>query len=185
MSQGYQETLIAMQGDGPALSASTTPTSLLLGAAKKVLDPGFFEFIGQKIELIAQGRISTVTTPGTLTLDFRLGAVIVANGGAMTLNATAKTNVAWWLHWILTCRAIGNSTIANLMHQAWFTSEAVVGSPVPSAGGSGTLLLPASAPAVGTGFDSSAAQTADLFGTWSINNANSIQVHQYDLRSLN
>jgi hypothetical protein len=137
------------------------------------------------MKLTAQGRISTVvTTPGTLTLDVRLGAVIAANGGAMTLSTTAKTNVAWWLEWVLTCRAIGSGTISNLMHQGMFSSEAAGATTV--AGEAKSIMLPQSAPAVGTGFDSTAAQTVDLFGTWSIANAaNSIQLHQYKLEALN
>jgi hypothetical protein len=65
-------------------------------------------------------------------------------------------------------------------------SEAVIGSPLPTVGGIGELLIPVGAPTVGTGFDSTAAQTVDLFGTWSVANAaNSIQVHQYMLESVN
>jgi hypothetical protein len=46
--------------------------------------------------------------------------------------------------------------------------------------------MPASAPAVGSGFDYNATQQLDLFGTWSIANAgNSIQCHQFILEALN
>jgi len=185
--QSWQETLINQNVDGAALTASTTPTSILHATAKLPLPPNFFR-IGKVIKLTAQGRVSTVTTPGTLTLDIRMGPtsnIIVANGGAMTLNATAKTNVPWWMEWILTCRAVGNSTAANLMHQGTWTSEAVVGSSAPSAGGAGTHMLPNAAPAVGTGFDSTASMIVDLFATWGTNNANSIQVHQYKVEDLN
>lgn len=183
--QSWQETLVSAQVDGTALTASTTPTSILPGAAKLTLPANYF-LIGRVLRVKATGRVSNiVTTPGTLTLDIRFGAVIVANGGAMALNVVAKTNVTWWLEWILTCRAIGGTTTANMMHTGQWVSEAVVGSPLPTAGGSGALNLPASAPAVGTGFDSTAAQTVDMFGTWSLNNANSIQVHQYTLEAMN
>lgn len=190
-SQTWQETLINSNVDGVALTGSTAATSLLGGAGTgashaKVTLPANYFYVGRVLKVTAHGRISTVvTTPGTLTLDLRLGAVIVANGGAMSLNIVAKTNVSWWLEWVLTCRAIGSGTTANLMHQGSWTSEAVIGAPLPTVGGVGTLLLPASAPAVGTGFDSTASQTVDLFGTWSINNANSILVHQYKVESLN
>lgn len=184
--QSWSETLITAQTDGAALASSTTPTSLLPPAAKFTLPANFFE-IGKKLRIAARGRISTlVTSPGTLALDVRFGAVIVAAGGAMALNVVAKVNVPWELEMHLTCRAIGQSTSANLMWQAKFWSEAVVGAPLPTVGGSGMLLLPASAPAVGTGFDSTAAQAVDFFGTWSVNNAaNSVQLHQYCLESLN
>jgi hypothetical protein len=42
------------------------------------------------------------------------------------------------------------------------------------------------APAVGTGFDSTAAQLVDLFATWSVANAaNSITCHQFLIEDLN
>lgn len=190
--QTFQELLINANVDGAALANSSSATSLLGGTGTgashaKLTIPANYFYVGRVLRVTAAGRISTLaTTPGTLTLDLRLGGVIVANGGAMTLNTTAKTNVAWLLEWILTCRAIGSGTVANFMHQGKFTSEAVIGSPAPTAGGSGVLLLPASAPAVGTGFDSTAAGTFDLFGTWqTANAANSIQLHQYLLEALN
>ena len=186
-NQRFVESLINSQVDGAALTNTTTATSLLVGASKYTLYGGFFDVIGKKIKVKAAGRISTVvTTPGSLTLDIRLGAVIAANGGAMSLNVVAKTNVPWFLEWELTCRAIGSGTGANLMHQGFWISEAVIGAAVPTVGGAGTHMLPNAAPAVGTGFDSTASQVVDLFGTWSVANAsNSILVHQFELISLN
>ena len=84
----------------------------------------------------------------------------------------------------LTVRAIGSGTAANLLGIGQWTSESVVGSPVPGSGGSGTLLCPASAPAVGSGFDSTAAQVIDLFATFSLT-GNSITCHEYAFESLN
>ena len=188
--QTWQETLINTNVDGAAVTNTTTPTSIIGGTGTgasqaKITLPANFFYVGRMIRLFAAGRMSTVvTTPGTLTLDIRLGAVIAANGGAMTLSTTAKTNVAWWLDWILTCRAIGSGTTSNLMHQGMFSSEAAGATTV--AGEAKSIMMPQSAPAVGTGFDSTAAQTIDLFATWSVANAaNSIQMHQYKFASLN
>jgi len=185
MRQGWAEAVISAEVDGTALTASTTPTSILPAAARVTIPPNFLK-IGSLFLLRAHGRVSNiVTTPGTLTLSARFGAVIVANGGAMALNIVAKTNVPWYLEWLLTCRSIGGGTSATMMHQGKWTSESVIGSGLPSAGGAGTHMLPNAAPAVGTGFDSTAAQAVDLFAEWSLNNANSIQVHGYSLDSLN
>lgn len=176
---------MSSQADGTALTASTSATSLLPSSAKFTL-PANFLSIGTVLRIRAAGRITTVvTTPGTLTLDIRFGSVIVATSPAFALNIVAKTNVTWVLEWDLTCRAIGGSTSANMMHTGKWTSEAVIGSAVPGTGSSGVLLIPASAPAVGTGFDSTAAQQIDFFGTWSINNADSILVHQFTIDSPN
>jgi hypothetical protein len=190
--QTWQETLIASSVDGAAVGNTTTPTSILGGTGTgasqaKLTLPANFWYVGRMMKLSAHGRVSNiVTTPGTLTIDIRFGAVIVANGGAMSLNVVAKTNVPWILEWIMTCRAIGSGTTTNLMHQGSWTSESVIGSPLPTAGGAGTHLLPNAAPAVGTGFDSTASQTIDLFATWSVANAgNTITLHQYKVEALN
>jgi hypothetical protein len=136
----------------------------------------------------ATGRISTVvTTPGTLTLALRLGAVDVFTSGAMTLNTVAQTNVGWIYDAILTVRAVGATTTANILGQGTWTSHAVIGSAAIGTGGAGTQIMPYNAaPAVGTGFDSTAAQLMDLFGTWSVANAaNSITCHQFIVMDLN
>ena len=187
MPAGYRASLVNSQVDGTALTNSTTPTSILPGQSKFTLAANYIQTIGTDIEFRAAGRISTVvTTPGTLTFDLKFGSVIVATSGALALNVVAKVNVTWELVWRLTARAVGGSTTATLMHTGRWASEAVIGSPLPSVGGSGILLIPASAPAVGTGFDSTAAQQVDLFATWSVANAsNSILVHQAMLESLN
>ena len=182
------EVLVTAQGDGAALSNTTTPTSILPTAARAVIAANTLDRIGKRLRIVATGRISTVvTTPGTLTLDWKIGSVIVASSGAMTLNTTAQTNVNWRLEWDLTLRAVGTSTSANFMHQGTWTSHAVVGSSAIGTAGAGTQMIPYNAaPAVGTGFDSTAAAITDLFATWSVANAsNSITLHQYDVLLLN
>lgn len=179
MQSGYCATAIAAKVDGAALSNTTSATSLLPLGALWTFPTEWFSQQGNALLVRASGRISTlVTTPGTLTLDLRLGAVIIATSGAMVLSTTAKTNVAWYMEWLLTLRATGGGTAANFMHQGWFTSEAAGATTV--AGEAKTIAMPQSAPAVGTGFDETATQKLDMFATWSVANAaNSIQVHQF------
>lgn len=181
--QTWSETLVSAQVDGTALTNTTTATSIIPAAAKYTLPANWFA-IGKKIRITASGRISNiVTTPGTLTLDVRFGSTVVFNGGAVSLNATAKTNVTWNLQVDLTCRAIGASTSANLMGTGYWLTESVVGA---AAGTTLAASLPATAPAAGTGFDSTASQAVDVFGTFSIANAgNSVTLHQYSLEALN
>lgn len=187
---GYQSTLVEAQGDGTALTNTTTGASILPSAARLLLPGGFLNRPGKMLHIMAAGRISTVvTTPGTLTFEVRMGpasAIIAATSPAFALNVVAKTNVSWYLDWLLTLRAVGTGTSANWMHQGTWTSEAVIGAPLPSVGGAGTHMIPASAPAVGTGFDSTIANILDLQADWSVANAaNSIQLHMYKLVALN
>jgi hypothetical protein len=188
--QTWVETLVTAQVDGTALNTSTTPTSIIPAAARYTLPPNYMA-VGKALRIKFAGRISNiVTTPGTLTLDVRMGPtsnIIVFSGGAMQLSTTAHTNLPIVGEIMLTCRAIGASTTANLMGQAWVASQALSLTAVAdSTTTPAQLLAPNTAPAVGTGFDSTVAMVVDLFGTFSINNAaNSIQLHQYSLEALN
>lgn len=179
---------IAFQtADGAALTNTTTATSITHATGLVQLVPNFF-YVGRILRITAKGRISTVvTTPGTLTLQLRFAAINVVDSGAMSLNIVSKVNVGWHLEWTTQCRAVGATTTANLLSQGMWRSEAVIGSPLPTAGGAGVHCLPYNtAPVVGAGFDSSAAQTPNLFATWSVANAgNSIQMHQFMIEALN
>lgn len=183
MSLGYVETIIAAQSDGAALTAAAA-ASCLPAAAKKTLPANFFTYVGQQLQIRASGRIScVVTTPGTARFDLRLGGTVVADSLAINLNVVAKVNVNWLLELLLTCRAIGPS--ANLMWQGTWASEAVIGSPLPTVGGSGLVTLPySSAPAVGANFDSTVSQVVDLFFTQTVASG-SMTLHSYSLISPN
>lgn len=182
-ASSWRELIAQASVDGGALANSAVATSLLPGAAKITLLQNFFDKLGKKLYLRAAGRISTlVTAPGTLTLDVRFGGTVVWNSGAMNLNAVAQVNASWELYLELVLRAMGNGAAANLIGVGRFSSRALVGSPAVAAGGVGVITLPDTAPAVGNGFDSTAAQIVDFFGTWSVANAaNSILVHDYSL----
>ena len=191
MLNSYEAVFAYNQGDGAALSGSTTPTSLLPAAAKYKLWANYFENLGKTIKLTAHGRISTVaTTPGTLTLQARFTdstptTVSVFDSGAMTLNVNAQTNVHWMLEVYMICRSVGSA--ATLFGFGRFQSHAVIGSPAPTAGGAGAHMLPYNtAPAVGTAFDATLENRVDLFATWSVNSgSNSITLHNYLLESMN
>lgn len=185
--QTWQETLITAQVDGAAYASSTTATSLLPAAARYTLPSNFFSAIGKTMRVRAGGRISNAVAGPNLTLAVWLGTVaspiVVFNGGANPLVARSTTNVTWEFEAILTCRAIGSSTSANLMGVGKFTSEAALGS---AANVAVVNMLPLSAPAVGTGFDSTITNVVDFAATWGTNAAtNSILLHTYSLESLN
>lgn len=180
-SKGFRERIFEVYEDGAALASSTTLTSIIPASAKEAtLGAGLLR-IGRIVAFSFSGRISTVvTTPGTLTLNLRLGSVDVFSSGAMTLNTTAQTNVNWHLFGELVCRAVGLTTVTTFMPKGCeFHSHAVIGSPAPTAGGAGVHMLPYNAaPAVGSGLDFSVSQLVDLNATWSVPNAaNSITLH--------
>lgn len=176
------QSLITAQGDGPALANTTTATSILSAQAKLTLPANYLDYIGRSFRVVAAGRISNiVTTPGTMTLDLRLGATVVFNGAAMQLSTTAHTSVPWLWEVELTVRAIGSA--ASLMGQGVFMSQAASISGADSTTGHSLLLTPNTAPAVGNTFDSTTSLVLDMFGKWSVGDpANSITVHQFKVQ---
>jgi hypothetical protein len=190
--QTWQETLITAQVDGTALASSTTQTSILPAAARYTLPSNYFSAIGKSVRVKAFGRISTVvTTPGNISFFLCFGTVAtpinVFASQATALNVAAQTNATWMLELISTCRAIGSGTSANLITVGSWISRASLNAPaVGTTTGVGTVLMPDTAPAVGTGFDSTITNVVDLQAQFSISNAsNSIQLHGYTLESLN
>lgn len=178
-SNSWNQTLLTQQIDGTALTNTTTATSILPGAAKYVLPANLLQ-IGTKLRIKASGRISTAAaTPGTLTFDVRFGSVVVFNGGASGTVATSASNLTWDLEADLVCRSIGASTSATMYGSGRLISAALSATtPI--------MLLPVSSPAAGTGFDSTASQTVDLFATWSVASAsNSIRCDSYEIVLLN
>ena len=179
MLPGYPLILAANTLDGAALTNSVAATAIMPASAVCAIPGGTLQ-VGSQLKITLRGRISTVvTTPGTLTFDFRLGGIVVSAFGAINLNTVAQTNAAWEAVIIATVRSIGSGTAATALCTADFISRAVVGSPAVAAGGAGEVMLPDTAPAVGTGFDSTTALSVNVFATWSVASvSNSVQVHQ-------
>lgn len=187
--KSYSEVLIDSQIDGATLVAAAD-ASALPAAAKYTFEPGYFGVIGKAIRIRASGRQScAVTTPGTARWRVKLTSpvpttVTVFDGLAMNMNVVAKANVPFWLDITLVCRVIGSA--AQLFPgPAHWCSEAGVGSPLPTAGGSAIFNLPYNSTlALGTAFDATVQQTLDLFYEPSLGTA-SMTLHNYLLEALN
>lgn len=174
--------LVIGSTDGPTLTAAAAASCI--PTASRLILPNNYWTIGKQWRVKLAGRVScAVTTPGTFRIDFRTGpsgTIIAFDTGALNLNVVAKTTVPWRLDVDLTCRAVGSGTSSNLFGIGRWTSEAVVGAPLPSAGGNGVLMCPVGAPAVGTGFDNTAANAVDWFFTQTVATG-SMTVHQYEI----
>lgn len=170
--------------DGPTLTAAAA-ASCVPTYVPTTLPAGYWQ-IGRVWRLTARGRIScVVTTPGTARWDLRLGGVVAFDTLAIPLNIVAKTNVPWTLDVLLTCRAVGSGTSANLIGQGFWLSEAALNVAVPSTGpGPGGNTVPYNtAPAVGTGFNSQSALTLDFFFTQTVATG-SMTVHQFMIEQM-
>lgn len=179
--QFWSNPIVRATADGPTLTAAAAASCLPV-ASVITLPNSFFDVPGKQLRIRAQGRIScAVTTPGTARYDIRLGAsaIIAFDTGAMNLNVVAKTSVGWDLNLLLTARTVGNGTTATLLGQGTWTSEAGVGAPLPTAGGSAVFVVPYNtAPVVGAGFDSTSALKLDMFFTQTVATG-SMTLHQF------
>ena len=187
--QSWQETIAIQRAAGTLFNTYTTAKSVINPDALVSLPPNFF-YPGRMLRVFVSGGISNVaTTPGLMNFQIIIGAAAVAfDTGNIQLNATAHTTLPFWLDILLTCRAIGSGTAANIMGQAsvtgiMFTRTA---GQTDDAQGMQTILVPATAPTVGAGFDSTITNLFNFFTGFTINNAgNGIQVQQYKVVSLN
>jgi len=181
-----QETIVMGATDGPTLTAAARASCI--PTANRIVLPNNFFYIGRAIKFLLSGRIScAVTTPGTARYDICMGAAgttIVYDTGAINLNIVAKTTVPWFLEALLVCRAVGAVTATTFFPRGQWTSEAYIGSALPTVSGNGSALVPTGTPAVGAGMDNTAASALDVFFTQT-QSTGSMTVHNYQVDVLN
>lgn len=173
----FPQVLINAVADGPTLTAAAAASCL--PTAAKLAIPANWWAVGRMLRIEASGRISSViTTPGTARYDLRYGSTVIFDSQAILLDtAAAHTTVGWKLEVWLTCRAIGAS--ANVFGYGSWECEDILGVPATAPKGVLRAVLPwNTTPAVGANFDSTAAQSLDMFFTQTVATG-SMTLHQY------
>ena len=184
--QTWEETLVTAQTAGTTLSAFTAAATLLPTHAIYTLPANYFS-IGKTLRIRAAGQISSFTS-GTFTFNVGMGPTLASpisvwTPGAIT-TVVSLTNQTWILEIELLCRSIGSGTSATILGIGRITSPILTGS--TSAAQAMSWLLPSTAPAVGSGFDSTVTNIVNLFCACSVSNAaNAITLMTYALESLN
>lgn len=187
VSNGQGPAIARASAAGTAVTAASE-TSLLPAAAKAIIKANFFQ-VGTVLRVKAAGIISSViTTPGTARFKVKLGPtsnIVVFDGLAILLDSTqAHTNDAWLLEILLTCRAVGSGTSANLWGTGVFQSNDVAGvGTMPLAGMPAMLPWAQSSQSVGTGFDSTVDNVLDLTFTQTVATG-SITLEQYTVEQV-
>lgn len=188
MMNSWANVLAVQEAAGTLFNTYTTSKTVINPQALKVLPDGFWR-IGKAVRVTVAGGLSNiVTTPGTVTMEVKIGSVVAFTTGAIQLNATAHTLLPFWLDVLLTCRSVGSSTSATLMGMGRLQGiqPTLTAAQVDAVNTGGIFSSPATAPAVGTGFDSTIANILDFWTGFSISNAgNGIQVAQYVVEELN
>ncbi len=189
-SQGWNQTLVTQRTAGTLFNTYTTAKTVINQQDLVGLYANYFQ-LGSKLRVTVQMGISNiVTTPGTITFQVMLGSVVAWTSGAVQLNATAHTLLPARLVVDLTCQltntAVGGA-VAKLMGQGTLSGVmfTLTAAQVDAVNVPGAFMVPATAPALGTAFDSTIAQTLDFWAGFSISNAgNGIQVAQYEVEAL-
>lgn len=186
---GYRGIVASQQAAGTLFNTYTTAKTVINPQALWTIPAGALANLGQIITVDVWGGISSLTvTPGTVTFQCMIGNIVAFTTGAIQLNATAHTTLPFHLKVALTLRAVGSVTSANFMGMAevagvMFTKTAAQ---VDGVNSETIIQVPATAPAVGTGFDSTIANVFDFWTGFSISNAaNGVQVQQYIISSDN
>lgn len=180
------ETIVCGVTDGPVNTAGTRASCI--PTANRFVLPNSFFYVGRAIRYLFGGRLScAVTTPGACRWDITMGSAgttIVFDTLALNMNVVAKTTVPYAADITLVCRAVGAGTLTTFFPTGWVQSEALVGAPLPTAGGNTVLNVPVGTPAVGAGMDNTAASALDVFYTHTLGTA-SHTMHNYVVQILN
>jgi hypothetical protein len=187
----YWQTLETLQVQANAVSANNTQQSLTQGAtqARALLSPPgsskLLNVIGDAILIKAAGTFQNINSAGqtsTWALTFTIpggASTVVAQSQAIRISDTAHAaNISWYLEWMLTLRAVGAAS--QFIHQGYVISQAYSLAADSTTTVASIVPIPAAGPALGTAFDFTQAQQADLAHTFSVNNAgNIIQMQKY------
>lgn len=180
-SQSWGQLVATIPIAGTQYNTYTTAKSMLTSATATeassgfvTLPAGFFQRGAFLIIDFVAAISNRVTGPDTFTIQIMLGAVIAFTTGAITLTTTAHTNIPLRGHIELECRTVGSGTLAALVGLATMTGQMIQQGGTAGADSatlSNTINMPNTAPAVGTGFDSTVANTLDFFVAQSVSNA--------------
>lgn len=186
--QTWNEVIAVQQAQGTLFNTYTTAKTVINADALATIRANTL-YIGKRFRITVQGGLSNiVTTPGTITFQVMMGSVIAFTTGAIQLNATAHTLLPFKLVIDLTVRSIGSGTSAKFIGMGTLSGIhfTLTAGQTDAVNTSGSFSAPATAPALGTGFDSTADNILDFFTGFSISNAgNGIQIEEYLVEALN
>ena len=182
--------LVAWQeAQGTLFNTYTTAKTVLNAEALYTLPAGFFKNVGQRLRITVQGAEShRATGPDTMTFQVMFGSIVVFTTGAINLTTTVHTTIPFWLEIILTLNSPGSGTSAKFLGQGiiWGQGFAMAASLADGVANTGWAMGPNTAPAVGTGWDSTIANVIDFWVAQSFSGSgNGVQIASYGVYSDN
>lgn len=188
MGTGYSNVLASSRAAGGLFNTYTTAKTVINPTELVQLPPNWW-YVGKRIRVTAKGGQSNlVTTPGTTTFQIMMGSIVAWSSGAIQLNAAAHVLLPFTLTVDLRCDTIGSGTVAKLLGMGQLSGimYTLTAGQVDATNTPPAFQVPATAPAVGTGFDSTIANILDFWQGFSISNAaNGVQIYDYLVEELN
>lgn len=186
----FPQILATIPVAGTQYNTYTASKSMLTSATAVGASVGFINiragmfYSGARLEIDFEASVSNrVTGPDTFTIEVKVGAVVAFTTGAITLTTTAHTNIPISGRIRLTCQAVGNGTLCQLMGRAVITGQMLQQGGTAAADSatlSNTIIMPNTAAALGTGFDGTIDNTLDFWVAQSVSNAgNGFRLDQY------
>lgn len=159
----FTQVLTQSTAAATAFNTFTTAQSVINQTELVTIPPNFLK-VGRKLRITVSGGLSNVVTAQpTFTFQVMMGTVVAWTSGAIATNTTAHTLLPFKLVVDLRCDSIGTGTTAKLVGMGWLNGiQFTVGAGADSTTVVGMFPVPATAPAVGTGFDSTISNILDF-----------------------
>lgn len=166
-----------------AVTLAATAKALYTASQFPVLGGQYFARPGKKIRVRVFGQITTAATPGNGSFDIYYGTgadangVILASSAALALTAS-QANLAWTCDVTIACRTTGSAGTLICTGWAKFNNAVLASTLQP-------MLIPASAPVVSAAVDLTAALIPSIQFKRSGSTAETMQVIEMEVTSLN
>lgn len=166
--------------DIAAVTLAATNKALYPVSNFPILGGQYFSRVGKKIRIRLFGRVTTVLTPGNLTIGVLYGTGADANGVVLASSAAqamtaSQTNLSFMIECFVHCRSIGSAGTLFATGTAKF-NEAVI-APM--------MFIPASAPVVSAACDLTAALIISVQALRSGSTAETMQIHDMEVTAMN
>jgi hypothetical protein len=185
----FSQVLASQKANGTLFNAYTTAKTVL-NPTELVQIPGNYLQLGSKLRIRVWGGLSNiVTTPGTVTFQCMMGptsTIVAYTSGALQMTNAATTLSPFELDLVLRLNATGTSTSAAFIGGGHIVApNLALAAGAPSGQGHASIMTPITAPANGTGFDSTVTNVLDFWVGFSISNAgNGVQLYDYLVEQL-
>jgi hypothetical protein len=166
-----------------AVTLATTDKALYTASQFPALGGQYWARPGKKLRIRLFGQITTGTTPGNGTFDIYYGSgadangTILASSGTLALTAS-QTNLSWTLEIVVSCRTTGSAGTLFCTGSVMMNNAVLANTLQP-------MLIPASAPAASGSVDLTAANIISVQFKRSGSTAETMQVLEMEVVSMN